>query len=297
MPAGDQQQQQQSALKESGSVKKQVYKYQSQNDGGTAGLCPKCNAELPADAVFCPECGSSSGHVCAKCGKTNPPSSDICQYCHAWLLEGKCKFCYSPVDVEDAFCSECGKPKDGITCPKCRQLSIFDFCKHCGVPVTKEALEEVQAAQNEIKTAAAFASASSPVAPKPAAPIAEPQTVVDSEDDLSSRRIRRADRKVNPQKVVEEKEEVLASLEDAKARAMENAYKKFSTPQAARRWHIARRHPDALGWLCNYAGCVHLYAEGGPDDCHDPSRGGCDFFGTMDDIFMNEFGWYKPKNK
>jgi hypothetical protein len=61
---------------------------------------------------------------------------------------------------------------------------------------------------------------------------------------------------------------------------------------------MARRHPDAIGWLCNYAGCVHLYTEGGgPDDCNDPSKGGSDFFGTMDDIFMNEYGFYQPKKR
>ena len=75
------------------------------------------------------------------------------------------------------------------------------------------------------------------------------------------------------------------------AQAQKNKNKKFINNQDARRFHNARHHPDAIGWLCNWAGCVHLYSEGGPDDCHDPAKGGCDYFGR---IRKNEHGWYVP---
>jgi len=298
----------QTSQQQSQTPKKQesVLSFKYQPQGETIGQCPNCSAELPEDAIFCPECGFSKGLVCPKCGKINAPSSDICQYCKTWLLKGKCKFCYSDVDEGDAYCAECAKPKNGIPCPKCGQLSIFDFCKNCGTAVTKEAIEEIQtaqgeliAAQKEMKIPAAsiqpLASGRTVSAPASAAP----QSVADSEEDSSSRRIvLKPKPEVQPETISEVKQEAqtVITIEEAKKQAKENAQKKFSTPQAARRWHMARRHPDALGWLCNYAGCVHLYAEGGgPDDCNDPSKGGADFFGTMDDIFMNEYGFYQPK--
>jgi hypothetical protein len=40
---------------------------------------------------------------------------------------------------EAGFCLECGNPKDGIPCPTCHTLSIFDFCTTCGIPLTESA--------------------------------------------------------------------------------------------------------------------------------------------------------------
>jgi predicted amidophosphoribosyltransferase len=48
------------------------------------------------------------------------------------------------------FCPECGKPKDGIPCPNCGNLSIFDFCSVCGKPVTEEAIADLQKAKKEM---------------------------------------------------------------------------------------------------------------------------------------------------
>jgi len=122
----------------------------AQNDNSKAILCPNCNAELPEVALFCPECGSSTGHRCPKCGAPASATADICQDCGAWLLEGQCKFCYAEIPDEALFCPECGKPKEGIFCPHCGKLSIFDFCSGCGKPVTEEAAAELQRAQDEM---------------------------------------------------------------------------------------------------------------------------------------------------
>ena len=121
----------------------------TQNDSQKANICPNCHAELPEEALFCPECGLSiKQRVCPKCGAPASPTADICQSCGAWLLEGKCKFCYADLSSDDAlFCPECGKPKDGIPCPNCGTLSIFDFCSKCGKPVTEEAIAELKHAQ------------------------------------------------------------------------------------------------------------------------------------------------------
>ena len=121
-----------------------------ENDQKT-GLCANCNTDLPEAAIFCPECGSSTGHLCSKCGAPASLTADICQSCGTWLLEGQCKFCYAEIPDEALFCPECGKPKDGIPCPNCGKLSIFDFCSSCGKPVTEEAIAEISNAQDEIQ--------------------------------------------------------------------------------------------------------------------------------------------------
>ena len=116
------------------------------------GICPNCHAELPEEALYCSDCGLPiKQRVCPKCGASASPTADICQVCGAWLLDGKCKFCYADLSSSDAlFCPECGKPKEGIPCPNCGILSIFDFCSKCGKPVTEEAIAELKHAQEEM---------------------------------------------------------------------------------------------------------------------------------------------------
>ncbi len=82
------------------------------NGGGTASLCPKCGAEVPAGAKFCARCGAktdggAAGGVCKKCGTR--------------LLAGA------------KFCSECGTPVETL-CPKCgaKLLENAKFCPECG---------------------------------------------------------------------------------------------------------------------------------------------------------------------
>lgn len=82
------------------------------NGGGTASLCPKCGADVPAGAKFCARCGAktdggAAGGVCKKCGTR--------------LLAGA------------KFCSECGTPVETL-CPKCgaKLLENAKFCPECG---------------------------------------------------------------------------------------------------------------------------------------------------------------------
>jgi chemotaxis protein histidine kinase CheA len=395
MQTNSQQQQQQSA------VKKQAV--QTEFDTQALTLCPNCGAELDEGTLYCPECATPlQQRICPKCGKANAMSSDICQFCKAWLLEKQCKFCYAELDDDAGFCPECGKPKEGISCPHCGNLSIFDFCPKCGKPVTEEAIAEVQTAQAEgapVPLDPQIAEMEAELArletlinaepiPEPAIDdndvydpdddyvAKEPEPVIEEEPVRKSffsdsqmasirqsgaaideaqrqraeaaekariaeeqrqreaarlaeekrqrqeaaqkaaqqaaqkaaqqaaqraadeaerqRQIRdaQAQKEALQQKLEQDRVAVAASKSAAIAQARQNAQKKFATNQEARCWHIARHHPSAVGWLCNYSGCVHLYnPDGGPDDCHDPAQGGCDYFGR---IKMGPNGWYVP---
>jgi predicted amidophosphoribosyltransferase len=140
MQASEQQQQEQ--------IVSQKQATQNAVDTQSVILCPNCGAELPEEALFCSECSYAvKQHICPKCGTANSFSSDICNSCKTWLLEKQCKFCYAELSDDASFCPECGKPKEGIPCPHCGNLSIFDFCTKCGKPITEEAVAEAQAVQ------------------------------------------------------------------------------------------------------------------------------------------------------
>ena len=111
----------------------------------TENVCSKCHQTNEDGAMFCAECGSGLQMVkCSKCGSTARSRADICEVCGEWLLKGQCKFCYALVDNDEAFCGECGNPAEGITCQRCGKLSIFDFCKTCGIPLSIQAKEMVK---------------------------------------------------------------------------------------------------------------------------------------------------------
>jgi len=113
--------------------------------------CPNCGASVPEEALFCPECGFDlkNPSFCPNCGAKTSPGADICPVCKTWLLEGQCKFCYTELAPGAEFCPECGNHKDGIQCPDCGTLSIFDFCTKCGKPLTEGAALALELAKND----------------------------------------------------------------------------------------------------------------------------------------------------
>ncbi|MFQ5899043.1 MAG: AAA family ATPase, partial [Candidatus Methylomirabilia bacterium] len=43
--------------------------------------CPRCQAETPSDAAFCPKCGARLSVVCPQCGTANAPDHNFCKQC------------------------------------------------------------------------------------------------------------------------------------------------------------------------------------------------------------------------
>ena len=85
----------------------------NQTSAGTADVCVKCGAALPANAKFCLECGE-------KVAPKLPDNMTVCPKCGNSVLKGK-------------FCPECGH-KFISACPKCGKevVSGAKFCLECG---------------------------------------------------------------------------------------------------------------------------------------------------------------------
>lgn len=89
---------------------------------------------------------TSSGEsvqVCFHCKHPISATADICENCSTWLLIGQCCFCYTPVELNQKFCAECGNPPMGIQCISCGTHSIFDYCPNCHNGLTEQAEETV----------------------------------------------------------------------------------------------------------------------------------------------------------
>jgi hypothetical protein len=81
------------------------------------------------------------GKVCAYCRHEVSDTADICENCGSWQLAGQCCFCYTPVEPQQKFCTECGNPPTGIVCSACGTHSLFDYCPNCHTSLTEQAAE------------------------------------------------------------------------------------------------------------------------------------------------------------
>jgi hypothetical protein len=113
--------------------------------------CSLCSCLNEPDARFCEQCGTFLKDIlkCPHCGASARPNADICEVCGEWLLKGQCMFCYALIDEDAVHCGNCGNPTAGIACPQCGNLSCFDFCKTCNLPLTISAREMIQECTND----------------------------------------------------------------------------------------------------------------------------------------------------
>ena len=91
-------------------------------------ICPRCQIQLPAEAGFCPRCGSQAVDAAPP-----PPATG-----------GKCLQCGAKLTSGSLFCSNCGAPAPALAppsmriCPAC-QTSIPTeavFCPNCGTSIS-----------------------------------------------------------------------------------------------------------------------------------------------------------------
>jgi membrane protease subunit (stomatin/prohibitin family) len=72
--------------------------------------CTRCNAQIAAEARFCPSCGEAQQRGTA------------------------CPSCHKPVPADARFCSQCGTGLAGRACPQCQTENTpgSKFCSNCG---------------------------------------------------------------------------------------------------------------------------------------------------------------------
>ncbi len=71
--------------------------------------CPKCSAEIPAEAKFCLNCGAKLVETmnCPKCNAELPKNAKFCSSC-GYKLVATCPKCNTELPPGTKFCSNCG---------------------------------------------------------------------------------------------------------------------------------------------------------------------------------------------
>ncbi|NPV10442.1 MAG: zinc-ribbon domain-containing protein [Ignavibacteria bacterium] len=251
-------------------------------------VCSECGTENEEESSFCANCGValSPARKCPQCDALILPGADICEACGAWLLEGQCKFCYAPLEEGAKFCAECGNPADGIPCPQCGNMSYFDFCKHCGIPLTPQARQSIEDLKRTIEAQGLL------VPTEQTATLSRP-----SEERIELIKMKEYQNKVEKwqqkksaeplfhkgraDKLIDQAKEIQSQQTPSiQSDALEKLQQRnFKNNQEARRFFGAlkvilptikiTRKP--IGWLCKAYDCLHPE---GPQGCADPAPGG-----------------------
>jgi len=249
--------------------------------------CPNCYVINELEVKFCAECGYNFEGVknCPKCGaKIISPNADICEVCGEWLLKGKCKFCYADIEEGATYCAECGNPVVGIICPQCGQLSYFDFCKHCNIPLTVEAQKIVEKVINapprEDEKFSSNQEARRYFMAQKYLVINEQIEIVQEDKKNELLMMKTYIEKVEKEKkkkaytplFSEKQKESIKSIEKIVDKEIERQEEERRRREEEKRQREEEEKRKRLkGWLCNAYDCLH---PGGPCECADPSQGG-----------------------
>ena len=256
--------------------------------------CPECGAENELEARFCEDCGHGllGARRCPRCGAALLENADICEACGEWLLEGKCKFCYAPLEEGAKFCAECGNPVDGVECPQCHNISYFDFCKYCNIPLTEQAIQTIENLRNSKELRELIEALEHEQEPTSSSPEQiELEKIKEYVQKSEQPGIKRKTFTLFSKEETSKLDARIHQIQQERKSQQERAkgvtpdvlekiqQKKFANNQEARRFSgalkvllptiIKKKVPR--GWLCNVYNNLHPH---GPQECAAPDGGG-----------------------
>jgi hypothetical protein len=261
--------------------------------------CKFCYAELPDGADFCPECGlPQAGIVCAKCGTTS--AFDFCSKCNNPLTE-QARVLVAEAEHDPEFRTVLEAVRESAKLDQ--EIARLDAELAASGQEDSSGGEAADGAVSAKVTEAAVSAKAEEAASRRrgmsatlknellgfSAPVAgaEPQRIdaatkaaieaaLEHKDGAEEQRERR-------ERQQEELRRKKAELEAQKRKAEDQLRvvdtlasfktRTFLTNQSARRFHMAHKPANPIGWLCNYANVVHPVPEG-PNACQCPGQGG-----------------------
>ena len=215
-------------------------------------------------------------------------------------MEGKCKFCYADIEEEATYCGECGNQTAGINCPQCGELSYFDFCKKCNIPLTgmaqkmQEEMKNNPEQQELLELLESSAYEQNEIIQSQEDELFKLKAYVQRVEEKEKRKVtfkplfsekqreRIRDADIEVEKEIKKREEEKRKQEEERRRRESQQQKKlqillekmkkktFTNNQEARRYFNMRRPRNSRGWECNFTGTVHSC----PEDCAEPWNGG-----------------------